>query len=177
MMRLTKLAFLAASIAALAGCGDRTLVDDGFRDTSVPLSVTTRGTAADLSGPWHMRAHFPGDRSLALVTFINDLNGAPAVEFLYSDCLLSGDCETRSELWRSDPLGQNRYRLTNGSGKSFDLWVIWVDEGFRTAALGTPDGSFGWIVDRKPTEGEDRIIAAREILSFNGYNTLRMIQK
>lgn len=177
MKRTTKLAFAIAALISLSGCFGRTPVDDGFRDTSVPLTVTTRGTAADLAGPWHMRAHFPGDRSLALVTFIENLNGAPAVEFLRSDCLLSGDCETSAEVWRSEPLGQNRYRLTNGSGERFELWVIWVDEGFRTAAIGTPDGSYGWVLDRKPTEGEDRIIAAREILSFNGYDTLRMIQK
>lgn len=177
-MRLaTKLAFATSMMMTLAGCFGAREVDDGFRDTSVPLSVTTRGTAADINGPWHMRAHFPGDRGLALVTFIENLNGGPAVELLRSDCLLSGDCETRAEVWRSEPLGQNRYRLTNGSGESFELWVIWVDEGFRTAAIGTPDGSYGWVLDRKPTDGEDRIIAAREILNFNGYDTLLMIQK
>ena len=54
------------------------------------------------------------------------------------------------------------------------FWVLWVDEGFRTAVLGNPDGTFGWIVDRSTTGGADRIKAAREILDFNGYDTGRL---
>lgn len=152
----------------LTGCATVAPQSPGFRDTTVPLSVTTRGSASDLNGPWHVRASFPGPNTPALVTFIDDLNGAPAVELLQG----SG-----AEVWRSTPLGQGRFQLNNARGQSFELWVIWVDEGFRTAAVGTPDGSYGWVLDRKPTEGEDRIIAAREVLSFNGYDTLQLIQK
>ena len=54
--------------------------------------------------------------------------------------------------------------------------MVWVDEGYRTAAIGTPDGSFGWVLDRAASGGGDRITAAREILEFNGYDegALRM---
>jgi apolipoprotein D and lipocalin family protein len=63
-------------------------------------------------------------------------------------------------------------------GEMRAFWVLWVDEGFRTAVLGNPDGTFGWIVDRSTRGGADRIRAAREILDFNGYNVsqLRMIE-
>ena len=54
------------------------------------------------------------------------------------------------------------------------LVIMWVDEGFRTAAIGTPSGSFGWIIDRNRNGGEDRIKAAREVLEFNGYNMARL---
>ena len=43
-------------------------------------------------------------------------------------------------------------------------------EGFRTAVIGSPEGGYGWILDRRATGGEDRITAAQEILDFNGYD-------
>lgn len=144
--------------------------DRGYRDTSVPLSVTTRGTVRDMSGPWFVRAHTPGEGSIAMVTLIPEMDGAPAVELFREGCDLSGDCETSGEIWRAEPLGQNRWRLMH-EGATREMWVIWVDDAFRTAAIGTPDGSYGWILDRRPSGGADRITAASQILEFNGYQT------
>ncbi len=167
----------ALGVLLLSACAPAP-TSDGFRDTTVPLTVTTRGSLADLAGTWHLRAHFPGSETLSQVTFLNQGPNTPAVALLKLRCDVSGDCEAVNDVWSNMPLGQNRYRLTQDrTGASIELWVIWVDEGFRTAALGTPDGSFGWIVDRSQKGGEDRITAAREILSFNGYDTLRMIKK
>ena len=53
-------------------------------------------------------------------------------------------------------------------------WVLWVDADYRTAAIGTPSGSFGWIIDRAKSGGEDRIKAARDVLGFNGYDLSRL---
>ena len=53
--------------------------------------------------------------------------------------------------------------------------MLWVDDDFRTAALGTPDGSLGWIIDRSATGGTDRIAAAREIMEFNGYDVSKLV--
>ena len=49
-----------------------------------------------------------------------------------------------------------------------DWWVIWVDSGYRTLAIGTPDGSFGFVLDRGRAP-PDRLSAAAEIFDFNGY--------
>lgn len=154
----------------LAACLATGSQDRAYRDTSVPLSVTTRGTTQDMAGPWFVRAHTPGEGGIAMVTLIPDKDGSPAVELFREACLLSGDCETEAELWRAAPLGQNRWRLTR-ERQTRELWVVWVDDGFRTAAIGTPDGSYGWILDRKPAGGADRITAASQILEFNGYQT------
>ena len=54
------------------------------------------------------------------------------------------------------------------------LWVLWVDEGFRTAVIGNPEGTFAWIIDRSQKGGADRITAAREILDFNGYDVSQL---
>lgn len=55
------------------------------------------------------------------------------------------------------------------------IWVLWVDEGYRTMALGTPSGRFGMILERGagPTPS-DRNAAAREILAWNGYALQRL---
>lgn len=55
-----------------------------------------------------------------------------------------------------------------------EYWVLWVDADYRTAAIGTPSGSFGWIIDRKRTGGADRLKAAADMLAFNGYATDRL---
>jgi apolipoprotein D and lipocalin family protein len=55
-------------------------------------------------------------------------------------------------------------------------WVLWVDEGYRTAVVGQPNGRAGWILNRDPVIPEDRWIAAREVLDFNGYDLSRLHQ-
>ena len=62
-------------------------------------------------------------------------------------------------------IGPGRLRV-----KGEDWWVIWVDVGYRTLAIGTPSGRFGFILDRGAIPG-DRLNAAREIFDFNGYRT------
>ncbi len=60
-------------------------------------------------------------------------------------------------------VGPGRLRV-NGE----DWWVIWVDVGYRTLAIGTPSGRFGIILDRGAIPA-DRLNAAREIFDFNSY--------
>lgn len=170
-----RITYLAAALA-LAGCASGPLAPDrSFRDTGQPLSVTTRGNGMqDMGGPWFVRGYFPGDGGLAMVTFLPDLRGQQAVEFRTEACLLSGDCETDTEIWMARPLGQNRWQLNREGEAPRQMWVVWVDDDFRTAAIGTPDGSYGWILDRRPEGGADRLRAAAEILNFNGYDTSRI---
>ncbi|MEM7518126.1 MAG: lipocalin family protein, partial [Planctomycetota bacterium] len=51
-----------------------------------------------------------------------------------------------------------------------DYWVLWVDESYRTAVIGVPSGRAGWILNREPTISPDRLTAALEVLTFNGYD-------
>lgn len=174
MMRAGLIA-IALMLGACAVVGPQT----GHRDTSVPLSVTTRGAPAgafgEMSGPWFVRASYAGDYDLAMVNFLPAYEGGTAVELRRAACDLSGDCVTEDTVLRARALGQNRWQLTGADAR--ELWVIWVDDDFRTAAIGTPDGSFGWILDRKPQGGADRLRAAREILEFGGYDTGRLTER
>jgi apolipoprotein D and lipocalin family protein len=130
-----------------------------FRDASAPIGSTTRGTASDLAGDWVVAAAYPGPLPVAPGTRVAVAPGAGG-----------------SVLWRlggtelpTAATGPGRYR-----GAGADLWVLWVDDGFRTAVVGTPDGRFGWIMDRPGQAAPDRTLAAREMLDFNGYDLARL---
>ncbi|MFD2173845.1 lipocalin [Rhodobacter lacus] len=54
------------------------------------------------------------------------------------------------------------------------IWVLWFDQDYRVAALGTPSGSWGVILLRPGYDRLDLINAAREVMEFNGYDTSRI---
>ncbi|MRU14730.1 lipocalin family protein [Roseovarius sp. A21] len=153
-------AFLARSVAisallAVAGC--MAPPAPGYRDTTQPLSITTRAAPDLWQGTWHLRAATPGDGE------------AHQFEFdagrITPDC--APDCGTG---WMVTPIGANRWQLTTSQGQTRELWLIWIDDSRRTAAFGEPDGGYAWVLDRSASGGADRIQAAREILDFNGYD-------
>ena len=55
-----------------------------------------------------------------------------------------------------------------------EWWVIWVDTDYRTLAIGTPSGAFGFVLNRGAGLPADRIRAAREIFDFNGYDIAKL---
>lgn len=59
-------------------------------------------------------------------------------------------------------------------GSADRLVVMWVDTGFRTAAVGDADGRWAAVIDRTGRGGVDRIAAAREILDFNGWDLSKL---
>ncbi|NNE53546.1 MAG: hypothetical protein HKN30_14230 [Sulfitobacter sp.] len=54
------------------------------------------------------------------------------------------------------------------------LVVMWVDEGFRTAAVGDADGRWAAVIDRAGQQSADRTRAAEEILDFNGWDAAKL---
>lgn len=61
------------------------------------------------------------------------------------------------------------------TGRGREFWVLWADADRRTAVIGTPDGSFAAVLNRDPVIPEDRLVAARRVLEFNGYDTSRLV--
>ena len=138
-----------------------------FRDRGVPIGSTLRGTPADLGGEWVISQAFPGLPSTGpgtRVTVAPDpagsvvwrLTGAGRTEEISTVAGLPGRFAPRG---KGDP----------------ELWLLWVDDDFRTAVVGTPDGSLGWIMDRAGQDSPDRTAAAREVLDFNGYDVARLV--
>ena len=152
------------ALVLLAGFGAQALdTAQGLRDSKALIGATSRYDAARFQGPWLVRDSF-GD-GVAQVALVETTQG-PAFQL----CSQVG-CGDGGTLWLAQQQGQGRYALSRPDGSTRTLWVLWVDEGFRTAVVGNPAGDFGWILDRSASGGADRIAAAREILDFNGYDT------
>ena len=123
-----------------------------------------------MHGTWQVRASSPGYAGIQTVTF-DTVADPQSVAFLQMGCDAGGGCEAVTDTWQAQPLAQNRWRLASDSAdQDTELWVIWIDEGYRTAAVGSPDSDMVFILDRKAKGGADRIAAAQEVLDFNGYD-------
>jgi apolipoprotein D and lipocalin family protein len=168
-----------AAMLALGACAappPKVTELQSYRDRSALIGVTSRYDDAQFAGLWYVRAGFgPGQEGLS---FRMTTGAAPVMRLGAQVCDAAGLCGEVAQDLTTRRLGQGRFSVRMPGGEMRAFWVLWVDEGFRTAVLGNPDGTFGWIVDRSTRGGADRIRAAREILDFNGYNVsqLRMIE-
>ncbi|WP_093921876.1 hypothetical protein [Sulfitobacter brevis] len=123
-----------------------------LRNPSAPLGGTSRFDLGRFTGDWVTRACL--GPCGATVSFTQSLTGA---------VIETDTSGSRAYL----PGNLGILRATEGDDI---LVVMWVDEGFRTAVVGTADGRRAAILDRQATGGADRITAAREILDFNGWD-------
>jgi apolipoprotein D and lipocalin family protein len=144
---------LALLLGALAGCGVARAPQPGaaaLRDPAAPLASQADASAARLAGSWVVVQAAGGVAPGSAVT-------------------VSGDSLTLDgRRLPLEDLGRGRLRLGGAP-----LWVHWLDFDNRTAALGAPDGSRVWVMDRSGAPAE-RLSAAREILDWYGYDLSRL---
>lgn len=149
----------------LASCAAQAPAPSAFRAAGDPIWSAAAFQPAQVAGTWRQAADFRSSGSC----------GAGGVEItpvadglqLRGTLCLAGTAETVSG---TAPLvGPGRLRV-----KGEDWWVIWVDVGYRTLAIGTPSGRFGILLDRGSIPA-DRLNAAREIFDFNGYRTEALV--
>lgn len=121
-----------------------------FRDLSQPIGSTTRGGPYDMAGNWLVQVGYPGG--------LFDAGDGVVLDFAADGTGVLNGLPLRV-------IRPNRW-LAGG----VEYWVLWVDDDFRTAVIGTPTGAFGWIMDRPGAASPDRTRAARDILEFSGYD-------
>jgi apolipoprotein D and lipocalin family protein len=159
-------------VLLLAACAPAPTRLDGFR-TQGPIYSNAVLVLTTLTGTWQQVAAFatkgrpgcrPGgaqiDRSATGLTVNARL------------CLNGRDTALSGPLAITGP-----GRLTPAKAASplnREWWVLWADADLRTLVIGTPDGSFGFILNRGGPLPPDRLTAAREILDWNGYDTRRL---
>ena len=136
-----------------------------WRDLSQPIGSTTRGGPLDISGDWVVAAAYPGGPAVPGGTVALRLDAAGDGVWAFSGAPAAAAIPVPVT-----QVGPGRYRAQPGPGLAVEFWVIWVDDDFRTAVIGTPDGAFGWVMDRPGQASADRARAAREILDFSGYD-------
>jgi apolipoprotein D and lipocalin family protein len=153
----------AALLVGLAGCGGRSAPDLAqipLRNPTAVMGGTTRFDPQRFAGEWYVIADFGTQPTARKRRFDYDPASGEMTE--------TGPPPRRYKITGPgvlsplDPSGPDR------------LVVMWVDEGFRTAAIGTVSGQRGAILDRTPGGAPDRLAAAREILDFNGWDTSRL---
>ncbi|MCG3268994.1 lipocalin family protein [Yoonia sp. I 8.24] len=178
LLKLTRAVCVPRAVVllfALAGCAAPTV----YRDATAPISSTALFEPARYAGRWHEVARFP-------VSFQKDCAGATADYGVQPDGSLSvlnicrnADGTERTRITGStEVVGPGRF-IVRFDGVPFvaaDYWVLWVDEGYRTAVVGSPNGTSGWILNRDPEIPADRLRAARDILEFNGYDISQLME-
>ncbi|MGB3406558.1 MAG: lipocalin family protein [Jannaschia sp.] len=170
---------LLACLALVAGCSTAVVAPllPTYRDQSVTIASKADFDAAEYAGRWYEIARFP-------VVFQNGCAGAIA-EYtapedgkirLRNTCLDDGGRPTTSITGRATVTGPGRLDVAlTGVPFIAPYWVLWTDEGYRTAVVGQPDGRAGWILNRDAAIPADRLAAALEVLRFNGYDTDKLI--
>lgn len=145
-----------------------------YRDTDVPISSMARFDPAEYAGLWYEVASFP-------VPFQTGCRNTTASYTARSNGLLDvvNRCDTDDgpEMisGTAEIVGPGRLAVRlEGVPFSADYWVLWVDEGYRTAAVGVPSGRAGWILNRTPEIPADRLRAAKRVLEFNGYDITQL---
>ncbi|MGZ9810381.1 lipocalin family protein [Pseudoroseicyclus sp. H15] len=148
-------AALALALLALAGCAREAPAPASYRTAGTPIASTTRGTADALAGNWQVAAAYPGPGPAVGAPVSISLTGSGA-----------GELRWGNGSWALTQVAPGRWDTPAGP-----LWLLWADETFRVAVLGTPGGSFGFVLTR-PELGQrpDLMNAAREMLDFNGYD-------
>jgi apolipoprotein D and lipocalin family protein len=162
-----KVAILPGLVALLAlGACSGGQKSNVFRNASAPIWSAAAFVPQEVSGSWRQVAAYangPGEcRAGAVeVTPVADGFGVTGV------LCLDGRARVIDAVAR--PVGPGRLSV----GGEEDWWVLWVDSGYRTLAIGTPSGQFGFVLDRGEI-APDRLAAAAEIFDFNGYTSGRL---
>lgn len=155
---------ILAALLFLAACAspDRSAA---FRDSAQPIWSAAAFVPSRASGTWTQVAAFAGREGGCAAGRV-DLSPVPdGLQVTGTLCLDGRPVRLDS---RANPTGPGRLSLPGQE----DWWILWVDEGYRTLAIGTPSGRFGFVLDRAPPAA-DRLLAAREVFDFNGYDTAR----
>lgn len=155
---------------ALTACAPKGGADDRiYRDAAAPIYSNAAFDLVRLSGVWDQVAAFSGPTcQRGEAEFANNI-GATSIN--YRLCLSGRDVVGAGAIVATGP---GRFKVEGKDGLGQDWWVLWVDESYRTMAVGNPAGTFGFILNRGTVLPEDRLNAAREVFDFNGYD-IRML--
>ncbi|NEX45770.1 lipocalin family protein [Pseudotabrizicola algicola] len=157
------------ALLALAACAapQAPPVTAPFRPASAPIWSNAQLDLARLVGRWQQSASFAPAGSRCTPGGA-EIGGRPGALTIAARLCLAG-----RQVQISGPMpatGPGRFMV---DGQAW--WVIWADTDYRTLAIATPSGAFGFILSRGGALSADRLAAAREIFDFNGYDT-RLLQ-
>lgn len=160
-------------ILLLAACTPPATRMDGFRKQG-PIYSNAVLDLGTLSGSWKQVAAFSAAASPGCDP------GGVEIGTGTRGLMLSGRlCLNGANLSYRGPMavtGPGRLTPAARAPRPLDRewWVLWADADLRTLVIGTADGSFGFILNRGGGLPSDRLIAAHDILDWNGYDVARL---
>lgn len=154
-----------------------------YRDTAIPMESVEAVDLERYAGRWYEVARFP-------VFFQEGCVGVTAEYSLREDGRVDVVNTCREETLDGEVRqAEGVARPVDGSGARLkvrffpllpfiegDYWVIHLDEEYRTAAIGVPSGTAGWILSRSPEIEPERLIEAKAALEAAGYE-LRWLER
>lgn len=158
---------------SVAACAPKSGLESGnFRTVSAPIYSIAGFDLTRIEGQWDQVAAFAGPNTASCSTGEATFSPDDGVMQGSFDLCLSG--QPAKGAGAVAVTGPGRFAISGRAGMAQDWWVLWVDEGYRTLAIGTPSGEFGFILNRGKALPSDRNAAAREVLDFNGYDVGRL---
>ena len=155
-----------------------------YRDRSVPIASQV-DVAFDQFVEGRYQVRLSTDQTTAGLTarFSDYLDSTTFVIDAVGDCPPPDICHQWSSSLTLEPSGPGRFAIVSTTDNlgvlqgriTGTLWILWADADRRTLAVGNPEGTFGFILDRETTGGEDRIAAARDIMEWMGYRVDEMV--
>ena len=162
---------LIALLLLLAACAPAPSRLDGFR-RDAPIYSNAVLDLTTITGEWQQVAAFSARRTACRPGAARIGRGGTGLTIDARLCLNGRDVAVTGPLAITGPGRLTPTRATAPLNREW--WVLWADVDLRTLVIGTPDGSFGFILNRGGALPPDRLTAAREILDWNGYDTARL---
>ena len=156
---------VALVLAVLAGCTPIAKTGASYRDLAAPITSVALFDPAQFAGHWEMVAAY--DAQICALDVV--AASADLIDLAERKC--SGEVAHSV----AQITGPGRFSPKDGANKAVEYWVMWIDQSYRTAVIGTVGGEFGMILNRDQDIPADRMQAAREILDWNGYDLSRLI--
>lgn len=158
---------------SIAACSPKNATKEtGYRPAAAPIYSIAAFDVGRLAGNWDQVAAFTGPMQESCAA-----GGAAFVpkdgtlQLTYKLCLAG---QVLTGVGAVVTTGPGRFSVKGKDRIGQDWWVLWVDEGYRTLAIGNPSGSFGFILNRGASLPSDRLAAANEVFDFNGYNVSKL---
>jgi len=173
----------ALAVLALVGCARGFPGEEvgGFfevyRDRDVPIASKATFVTEDYLGRWYEIARFPVPFEAGCVGVTADYGLLPDGDISVLNTCRNLDGSVKSTIaGRAEIVGPGRLAVSFNTIPfgAAPYWVLWTDEDYVTAVVGTPNGRAGWILNRTPEMRADRLEAARQVLAFNGYDLSRL---
>jgi apolipoprotein D and lipocalin family protein len=156
---------LILALAACAGGGGGTV--SAFRPAAAPIWSAAAFAPERIEGRWTQAAAYSAGAGAGCRAGGAEITRRQGGLFMAARLCLDG-----REVAVSGPMAVSGPGRLSIPGME-DWWVIWVDSGYRTLAVATPSGKFGFVLDRGEISS-DRLVAAAEIFEFNGYSKARL---